>query len=86
MTERDKLIDLIMRSNAVSGFAGTLADFLIANGVTIRKRGKWDDSGRYIFERGGKAICCTECGCALTEKEYVSNHWNFCPVCGSDMR
>ena len=35
---REKLIDLIMSSGKVSGFAGGLADYLIANGVTIGKK------------------------------------------------
>lgn len=61
-------------------------DHLIANGVTVREKGEWDDSGRYQFMDGTKAIRCTECGCALTEIEYQKYFYNFCPVCGSDMR
>lgn len=58
----------------------------IANGVTVQKKGEWDDSGRYQFMDGTKAIRCTECGCALTEIEYQKYFYNFCPVCGADMR
>lgn len=35
MTDREKLIELIIASGQVSGFARGLADFLIANGVTV---------------------------------------------------
>ena len=37
MDTREKLIELIMSSGQVSGFARGLADYLIANGVTIQK-------------------------------------------------
>ena len=40
MDTRKKLIELIISSCAVSGFAGILADHLIANGVTIHVRCK----------------------------------------------
>lgn len=35
MADRKKLIELIISSGQVSGFAGALADHLIANGVTV---------------------------------------------------
>lgn len=35
---REKLIELIMSSNKVSGFAGGLADYLIANGVRLEEK------------------------------------------------
>lgn len=47
--------------------------------------GRWDDSGRYTFLSGAKAVRCTNCGCALTESEYRMNNWNYCPVCGAKM-
>lgn len=47
--------------------------------------GRWDDSGRYTFPGGDKAVRCTNCGCALTESEYRLNKWNYCPVCGAKM-
>lgn len=62
-----------------------IADHLIANGVTIQKRGRWDDSGRYKFPSGALAIRCSECGCALHESEYRLYNWHYCPCCGSKM-
>ena len=53
----------------------------------LRPTARWDNSGRYRF--GGKdgklAIACTNCGAALTEKEYKESVWNYCPVCGAKM-
>lgn len=48
-------------------------------------RGWWDDSGRYQFPNGRKAIRCNICGCALSESEYSLFNWNYCPVCGAKM-
>ena len=47
--------------------------------------GYWDDSGRYQFPCGKKAIRCSICGCALSEGEYHLFNWNYCPVCGAKM-
>ena len=47
--------------------------------------GRWDDSGRYTFPSGATAVRCTNCGCALTEREYRLNNWNYCSVCGAKM-
>lgn len=47
--------------------------------------GRWDPSGRYKFSDGSIAVRCTKCGCALREKEYMENVWNYCPVCGAKM-
>ena len=43
----------------------------------------WDDSGRYVFPSGRKAICCDICKCALSVGEYNRFKWNYCPVCGA---
>lgn len=47
--------------------------------------GRWDDSGRYQFPDGRKAIRCNICGCALSACEYHLLTWNYCPVCGAKM-
>ena len=47
--------------------------------------GRWDDSGRYTFPNGAKAVRCTICGCALNESEYHLYDWNYCPICGAKM-
>ena len=52
----------------------------------VREKGEWDDSGRYKFADGSKAIRCPFCGACINEEEYDLYVWNFCPYCGSDMR
>ena len=47
---------------------------------------RWDDSGRYRFENGDLAIRCTGCGCSLRKDEFEKFVWNYCPLCGADMR
>ena len=48
--------------------------------------GRWDSSGKYRFQKDNSvAVRCTECGCTLTEPEYRSYVWNYCPVCGAKM-
>ena len=49
------------------------------------RHGRWDDSGRYQFPSGAKAVRCSICGCALNESEYRLFNWNYCPVCGAKM-
>ena len=48
------------------------------------RHGRWDSSGKYRFYKDNSvAVRCTECGCTLTEPEYRSYVWNYCPVCGA---
>lgn len=46
----------------------------------------WDTSGKYMFADGRVAVRCKNCGCTITAEEYNKYVWNFCPVCGADMR
>lgn len=95
MTDREKLIALLKgnlpnHSNEVAYWSdehiGALADHLLANGVVVREKGEWDDSGRYTFEDGSLAIRCNQCGAALHKDEWDKYNWHFCPNCGADMR
>lgn len=61
-------------------------DFKDRSLYVVREKGEWDDSGRYKFANGGKAIRCPFCGACLNEEEYDLYVWNFCPCCGNDMR
>ena len=60
-------------------------DSIPAADVAPVRHGRWDDSGRYQFPSGAKAIRCSICGCALNESEYRLFNWNYCPVCGAKM-
>lgn len=84
MTDREKLTELIGECKWWC-ISEDIADHLIANGVVVREKGEWDDSGRYKFANGGKAIRCPICGACLNEEEYDLYVWNFCPICGADM-
>ena len=70
----------------INGCAAFRADHLLANGVVVREKGEWDDTGRYTFVDGSLAIRCNLCGAALNEEEWNKYHWHFCPNCGADMR
>ena len=60
-------------------------DSIVEEELATVRHGRWDDSGRYQFPSGAKAIRCSICGCALNESEYRLFNWNYCPVCGARM-
>lgn len=99
MTDREKLIEIRKsvscnkdgcRACAYSKhehcMEELLVDHLIANGVVVREKGEWDDTGRYLFRDGSLAIRCNLCGAALHQEEWDKYNWRFCPNCGADMR
>ena len=90
MTDREKLISLLeygMGKYFLLHFeAEIIADVLLANGVVVREKGEWDDTGRFLFKDGSLAIRCNVCGAALHEEEWNKYNWHFCPNCGADMR
>lgn len=90
MPDREKLYELIDGFDALStptdGFRHHLADYLLANGVVVREKGEWDDTGRFLFADGSLAIRCNLCGAALHQDEWDKYNWHFCPNCGADMR
>ena len=59
---------------------GVIADHLIANGVTVQKKGKWVDH---------VCSCCGKVNPTLDMNgwgDYVSKNTNYCGSCGADMR
>lgn len=91
LNDREKLIELlttIPTTTIVMGrscgrklvTASFIADYLIANGVTVRKKGKWKETGNRDWD-GAELMRCSVCGC-VTKGDYM----NFCPNCGADMR
>lgn len=84
---REKLIDLLTKllSTPINiyvdeireiGVATVIADYLIAHGVTVQKKGHWIHD---IYNSYG----CSECG----KRETMShrNLKNYCPNCGAKM-
>lgn len=61
-------------------FAERYADYLIANGVTVQKKGEW--KWEYIVTHGvaeKKAVCSL---CGVPNKQYKPP---YCPHCGAKM-
>lgn len=92
---REKLIELLKDGNETYNtdlFADeieVLADSLIANGVTVRKQGKWEQVFYHykpfvpkFDEWYGAILKCSICG----REEIEDDDNNYCPHCGADMR
>ena len=88
MTDREKLsellVDAIIDSDDNYGFPNTdqVADHLIANGVTVRKKGEWK---LVEFQSSpldtDQALVCSCCGFAHQHDAW----FNRCPNCGAEM-
>ena len=79
---REELMKLIDELPPHEGktFEAAFADHLIANGVMVRERGRWE----WITE---DVYGCTNCGATNHVKEVMGQpDFNFCPNCGADMR
>ena len=77
MNDREKLIKLIMSSGQVSGFAGSLATYLIANDVVIQKQGEWCHFHTSI----GTAICSN-----CHRLDHIDPLASYCRYCGTNMK
>lgn len=85
MTDREKLIDIIVRTPCVAVSSRTagehIADHLLANGVVVREKGEWVpyfDGDSIMPER---YFQCSNCG----SRGWIKRR-NFCPNCGAEMR
>lgn len=92
LIDANELVDTICRSDEVLHSNEWQTDEIVDQIERIPTvdavevvHGYWDDSGRYQFPSGKKAIRCNICGCALSEGEYHLFNWNYCPVCGAKM-
>lgn len=84
MDDREKLFEIIDNFDVMSipteNFRHGLAEFLISNGVTVMKKGKWG-------HLGGDEWVCTSCGNVIyTEGSWEKPTQKFCDECGADMR
>ena len=58
-----------------------IADYLIANGVTVQKHGQWED---YVNIKG--VVRCSECHDTYIYRGWVDEgKWYYCPNCGAKM-
>ena len=69
MDVREKLVELFAVTSLEFEDAVTLADHLIAHGVTVQKHGRWLLDGR-----------CSEC-----LENPLTTHKTYCPSCGAKM-
>ena len=91
---REKLIDLLLcvtsSEDIFSKKKGTrfvrawrIAKHLIANGVTVRERGRWIQRGK-LDEDGNGQYYCSVCSAGETHNPIVDVP--YCWKCGADMR
>lgn len=72
------VLELLPERPSVIRTAEIIADYLIANGVTIRERGEWGKIS-HISDAS-----CSKCG--RSPKMLFGYLPEFCPHCGADMR
>jgi hypothetical protein len=94
MRDREKLIELLLcvpfvevifgkREGKRYTTAWRIADHLIANGVTVRERGRWIQDGE-LDEDGNGQYHCSVCSAGETHNPIVDVP--YCWKCGADMR
>ena len=90
MVDREKLIDIIVRTPCVAVSsriaAEHIADHLISCGMVVREKGEWE---RVVTDYGCK-YACSRCHKKITvdcyEDETSEEPPDFCAHCGVDMR
>lgn len=82
---KEKLIELLKKNLFDDYDFEDLAEELIANGVTVQKKGEWDIR---IDDYDCEYMVCSVCDTDFFdgENDTVDYKPNFCPVCGADMR
>lgn len=93
MTEKEKLVNLILRSELEASNRGIfnctpqneykaeiVADFLLQNGVSVIpiKHGRWTQVDKNKCE-------CSNCGIVVLIAVYPHGNKNYCPNCGAKM-
>jgi hypothetical protein len=90
---REKLIELLEEApiywDEINGLdRERIADHLIANGVTVQKKGEWELHGN--DDDCGCSYFCSKCGANFDEDFFDKKgeycFWLHCPRCGADMR
>ena len=85
MQDREKLIELldgVLTTEDVTA-SEEVADHLIANGVTVRERGRWIQHGELDEDGNGQYHCSV---CSAGEKHNPIVDVPYCWKCGADMR
>ena len=89
MNDSERLIELLKAKydhycdqcgvNKQSDYIENLADYLIANGVTVQKHGRWIQEGNAVYMWRHN---CSLCGDPVYNK---IKPYNYCPNCGAKM-
>lgn len=83
---KQRLIELLMNKPYGYSTYEEFADYLLANGVTIRERGEWvRQDGHRKCSKCGKSAPYWQTGTVFATT-YVQAKTDFCPHCGADMR
>jgi formylmethanofuran dehydrogenase subunit E len=88
MNDRKRLVEILESAESAfywnssdKTFVEKIADYLIANGVTIQKHGRWEE---YVNIKG--VVRCSECNDTYIYREWVDEgKWYYCPNCGANM-
>lgn len=90
MSDREKLIELL---DTNFGYvdevkAETLADRLIAAGVTVRREGQWIRDYTYTGKHKQRYVCSLCTHFQMNKRSYKDTcalYMNYCPQCGAKM-
>ena len=93
MNGRARLIDILYEGfyispgNDIKGTAQKAADYLIANGVTVQRHGRWEYHDTVCTGDGLEAVyACSECHSCIDEEAFEQLHsTDYCPSCGAKM-
>lgn len=95
MTDRDRIAEIIrsarMFADPLSQVGYAEADALLANGVIVQKKGKWEQTKEPL---GWQDVDCVECSACheswiLDEDfdfEFCKEVWKYCPHCGAKLK
>ena len=84
MTDREKLMELLdgMFNGDCCVDKADAVEYLIANGVTVQKHGRWE----FVENKYCSKACCSCCG--QLQGLYINGRkpeWEYCPNCGAKM-
>ena len=84
MTDREKLAQILeVKDNTPTQSYLQEADILIANGVTVQKRGEWINQTRNMKGLIDYRYVCSVCGHSFGNTG--AKNFNYCPACGAVM-
>lgn len=85
MTDRDKLTALLdeLFKEGLTMTPGYMADYLMKNGVTVQKHGRWGEYETFPMAQSLNGYPCSNCGHHFGEMDI--SYFKYCPHCGAKM-